>query len=255
MRVDGLNGANSQVSGVNLMQTNDSFSKMIHNQIMNAQKQLQELSENSDMSMEEKMKLRQEIQQQITDLNHQLRQHQIEQRRVNQGKGAKGVERNAPVKRADKSGKGAQQGMSASTMRAIISADAAMSQAQVQSSVATRMEGRAGVLDAEIKQDSANGKSVESKQEELAGVQQKAAAAHVSQMNVLPAVDKELEAVKDAEDDGSVAVPKKRLAGAGKEEDKTADEIRGEVSKDMPVVAETEVVSRQSVYSHVDVKL
>ena len=77
MRINGLNGVNTQAGGMNMMQTNDSVSKNIQNQIANAQKQLKELSANKDMSIEEKMKKRQEIQQQITDLNNQLRQHQI----------------------------------------------------------------------------------------------------------------------------------------------------------------------------------
>lgn len=253
MRVDGHNGTNSQVSGVNLMQGNDSFSRMIQNQIANAQKKLQELSENNDMSVEEKMKRRQEIQQRITDLNHRLRQHQIEQRRANRGKDNV-IERNLPAKKTDKSGKGTQRGMSASTMRSIISADAAMSQAQVQSSVATRMEGRAGVLEAEIKQDSANGKSVESKREELAEVQQKVATAETSQMNVLSVVNKKLEEATDAEGEDSVDLAEKKLVGT-REEAGTADEIRGDASKEIPEITEIEVVPSQVVYSHVDVKL
>ena len=254
MRVDGIKGADSQISGVNLMQTNDSFSKMIQSQIANAQEQLQKLSENNDMSVEEKMKRRQEIQQQITDLDHQLRQHQIVQRRANQGKDNV-IERNLSTKRADKSGKGAQQGMRASTMRVIISADAAMSQAQVQSSVATRMEGRAGVLEAEIKQDSANGKSVESKQEDLIEVQQKLATTETSQMNVLSVVNKRLEEATDVEDDDSVDLAEKKLVGTREEEAGTVDEIKGDVSKEMSEITETEVVPSQVVYSHVDVKL
>jgi hypothetical protein len=39
------------------------------------------------MSLEDKMKKRQEIQQEIADLNNQLRQHQIEQRKEQQSKG------------------------------------------------------------------------------------------------------------------------------------------------------------------------
>ena len=86
MRINGLNGANTPVGGMNMTKATDSVSKNIQNQIANAQKQLQELSANKDMSIEEKMKKRQEIQQQITDLNNQLRQHQIEQRKEQQEK-------------------------------------------------------------------------------------------------------------------------------------------------------------------------
>ena len=86
MKINGLNGANTQNGGMNMMQLNDSVSKNIQNQIANAQKELQELSANKEMSIEEKMKKRQEIQQQIAELNQQLRQHQIEQRKEQQAK-------------------------------------------------------------------------------------------------------------------------------------------------------------------------
>ena len=42
MIISGINGANSQFGGINTMQTNDSVSKNIQNQIANAQKQLQQ---------------------------------------------------------------------------------------------------------------------------------------------------------------------------------------------------------------------
>ncbi len=48
--------------------------------------QLQELSSSKDMTQEEKMTKRQELQQQISDLNVQLRRHQAEQRREKQQK-------------------------------------------------------------------------------------------------------------------------------------------------------------------------
>lgn len=56
MRINGLNGANTPVGGMNMTKATDSVSKNIQNQIANAQKQLQELSANKDMSIEEKMK-------------------------------------------------------------------------------------------------------------------------------------------------------------------------------------------------------
>ncbi len=83
MTVNGIGGANGNMqagrSGMKLQK--DSVSKNIQNQIANAQKKLQELSSNENMTIEDKMKKRQEIQQQITDLNQQLRQRQIEQRK------------------------------------------------------------------------------------------------------------------------------------------------------------------------------
>lgn len=84
MTVNGINGVNIQAGQMGLNQTTDPYSKSIQNQIANAQKQLQDLSSNEGMTLEEKMKKRQEIQQQISDLNMQLRQHQMEQRREKQ---------------------------------------------------------------------------------------------------------------------------------------------------------------------------
>jgi len=237
MRIS-MNGTNAQAGiqagRINKPMEMDSFSKSINNQIANAQKQLQELSENKDMSMEEKMKRRQEIQQQITDLNNQLRQHQIEQRKEQQEKAAKSAEKKDSAKKADKG-----TGLSQASMTAIISADAAMSQAQVQGSVATRMEGRAGVLEAEIKLDSANGGNVEAKQEELAKVQQKAVAVGASQTNTLASVSKDIEEAAKA--------------------DKT-DNKKENVSVDTDVAESVEVdnevvLPKRLVYSHVDVRL
>jgi len=224
----------TQTGRINKPMEMDSFSKSINNQIANAQKQLLELSENKDMSMEEKMKRRQEIQQQITDLNNQLRQHQIEQRKEKQEKAAKSVEKKEPAKRGDKGA-----GLSQASMTAIISADAAMSQAQVQGSVVTRMEGRAGVLEAEIKLDSANGGNVKAKQEELAKVQQKAVAVGASQTNTLASVSKD---IKEADKADKIE---------NKDEDISVDTDVAE-----SVAAEDEVVvPKRAVYSHVDVRL
>ena len=85
MTIGTVSGANAAAASfkapLNMDQTTDSVSKNIRDQIANAQKQLQEISSNKEMSVEQKMKRRQEIQQQISDLNNQLRQHQIEQRK------------------------------------------------------------------------------------------------------------------------------------------------------------------------------
>lgn len=234
MRIS-MNGTNAQagiqVGKINKPMEMDSFSKSIQNQIFNAQKQLQELSENKDMSMEEKMKRRQEIQQQITELNNQLRQHQIEQRKEKQEQAAKSAEKKESVKNENKGA-----GLSQASMTAIISADAALSQAKVHGSVATRMEGRAGVLEAEIKQGGGN---VEAKKEELAKVQQKAVAAGTSQTDTLASVSKDIkEAAKEDKTEN-------------KDEDVSVDaDVAG------GVVTEAEaVIPKRAVYSHVDVCL
>ena len=244
MRIS-MNGTNAQAGiqagRINKPMEMDSFSKSINNQIANAQKQLQELSENKDMCMEEKMKRRQEIQQQITELNNQLRQHQIEQRKEQQEKAAKSAEKKDSAKKADKG-----TGLSQASMTAIISADAAMSQAQVQGSVATRMEGRAGVLEAEIKLDSANGGNVEAKQEELAKVQQKAVAVGASQTNTLASVSKDIEEAANVDKTDN----KKENVSVDGEKKSVDTDVAESVAVDNEVI-----VPKRAVYSHVDVRL
>ena len=86
MRINGFSGTNTQTGTMGMTQGNDTVSKNIQNQIANAKQKLQDLSSNEEMSLEDKMKKRQEIQQEINNLNQQLRQHQIEQRNKNQSK-------------------------------------------------------------------------------------------------------------------------------------------------------------------------
>lgn len=282
MKINGLNGTNSQIGGMN-MNANDSVGKSIQNQIANAQKQLQELSANKELSMEEKMKKRQEIQQEITDLNNQLRQHQIEQRMKKQQ--AKSTSMNDMLggskKTAPKAGKQGA-GMSQASMTAIISADSAMARAQVQGSVAGQLEGKAGVLEAEIKLDAARGGNVEAKQEELAEVQQRAATAENAQLNTLSNANKELEAAAKADqqaekaEDKEKAVdkktdkkvdqePDKMAAVSDKKEDKKVDGTEESESVNIDVAVEKESVKTVDVavvpetenitYNHVDVRL
>lgn len=216
MTINGISGANTQAAQIGMNQAMDSYSKNIQNQIANAQKQLQELSSNEEMTLEEKMKKRQEIQQQISDLNMQLRQHQIEQRKEQQSKGASMDDMLGGNRTAAKSGnKGS--GLS----QAMISADSSMKQAKVQGSVATQMQGRANVLKAEIKQSG----STEAKEAELADLEQKAVNATASQMNTLAEANKavsEAVAAERTEKKTSDAKEEKEAQAEGKTE-KTAD--------------------------------
>ncbi len=177
MTINGINGTNRQAAQMGMNQAMDSYSKNIQNQIARAQKQLQELSSNEEMSLEEKMKKRQEIQQRISDLNTQLRQHQMEQRREMQQ--AKGSSMDEMLGGTSAKAGGKSAGLSQAGMTAMISADMSMKQAKIQGSVATEMKGRANVLKAEIKQSG----STEAKEAELADLEQKAVNATASQMN------------------------------------------------------------------------
>ena len=274
MKINGTNGANTQMVQMGMNQAADSYSKNIQNQIANAQKQLQELSSNEDMTLEEKMKKRQEIQQQISDLNMQLRQHQIEQRKEKQqAKGSSmddmlgGTGNTGSAKAGNKN-----TGLSQASMTAMISADTSIKQAKVQGSVAASMEGRANVLKAEVKQDGGN---VEAKKKEIAELEQKAENATASQMNTLAEANKTMEEAAEAERNDNKASESKeektdraentteKTAESGADGEKAQDGVSGvgvqagaaENVQPVETAVPEAATAQAAVYTHVDVRL
>ena len=168
----------------------DSYTKNIQRQIADAQQKLQDLSSNEELSLEDKMKKRQEIQQEITNLNQQLRQHQMEQRREQQSQKSSSMDDMIAGTKHTSAKKGT--GLSQASMQAIISADTSMKQANVQGSVAAGLKGRAEVLESEIRQDAGKG-NTEKKEQELADIQGKAQSATAQQMSMVARANQEVE--------------------------------------------------------------
>ena len=200
MQINGVNGAGMQsgnsITGIG--QGTDAYSRQLQKQISDAQKKLQDISSDENLSPEEKMKKRQEIQQEINDLNIQLRQHQIELRREKQEEKSDSpvTELTGGSKNA-RTGKGSQAGgMSEAGMSAIISADVAAGQARIQGNTAKRMENRAGIIKSEIKMESGD---TSDKEKELAEVEKRAQAASESQMNTLRDMGETLKKAEDSE--------------------------------------------------------
>ena len=150
-------------AGSGMTRQSDPVSRNIQAQIGNAQKRLQELSSNDTMSVEEKMKKRQEIQKEIASLNQQLRQHQIEKRKEQRAQGTSMDDMLGGGHRTAKKGKEGT-GLSQAGMQAMISADSSMKVADAQGSVAVQMDGQARVLQSEIRMDRNSGVSTEEKE-------------------------------------------------------------------------------------------
>lgn len=260
MTVNGINGVNMPENQMEMNQAADSYSRNIQNQIANAQKQLQELSSNADMTMEEKMKKRQELQQQISDLNMQLRQHQMELRREKQQ--AKESETDAMSGGAGNA-KTDGAGFSQAGMAAMLSADSSMKQARVQGGVATQMEGKAGVLESEIRLDSMKGKNVEKKKEELADVTQKAQAATASQFSALAEAEKSMEKASQADNEAQGAEKEsteKAVAGEYADNERKAvgrenAEGAGEAAAGKDAGKEEPAAAVREHAQHVDIRL
>lgn len=203
MTINGMNGLNSQIGQMGRNQAADSYSRSMQNQIAGAQKQLQEISSNENLSLEEKMKKREEIQKKINDLNTQLRQHQMEQRREKQQSSETSMDDMLGGKKNSGSAKSANKGtgISQAGMTALISADSSKKQAKVQGSTATNLNGAARVLKSEIEMDKKRGIDTQKQEEDLAELEQNALKATASQMRTLNEVNKTLEeaAKEDAE--------------------------------------------------------
>lgn len=250
MTINGISGANPsmQAGSLGQMTQMDSVSKNIQNQIANAQTMLQKLSSNEELSLEEKMKKRQEIQQEINNLNQQLRQHQIEQRNEQQEKRAAQDDMlGSSRKTSPQSGK-QRAGLSKASMQAMISADSSMEQARAQGSVATQMEGKAGVLESEIKMDQGRGASTEKKEEELADVQAKAQAAAKAQIFTLADAGKKMEEAAKAESQTEESETK------GDKTDKTREKVNG-TEEHTETTEGTEMQTQQTVYTSIDIRL
>ncbi len=172
----------------------DSVSKGIQSQIENAQKQLQELSSNKEMSTEEKIKKQQEIREQINDLNKQLRQHQIDQRKEMQEMKQPSKDGVSNKKQSNISKVGSQgTGFSKASMTAMISADSALSQAKNCDHIATQMEGQKNVLAMEIKLDAQRGKDVTKKQGDMQDLEERIMKTEASQIAALNMANQEME--------------------------------------------------------------
>lgn len=261
MTINGINGANTQMGQMGMNQATDSYSRNIQNQIDNAQKQLQELSFNKDMTLEVKMKKRQEIQQRISDLNVQLRQHQMEQRREKQQKQSpcdemlSGTGNSGSAKERSKSA-----GLSQASITAMITAGTSMKQAKAQGSVAAKAEDRAEVLKSEIKLDKARRGDAHKKQEELSDVEQRAQAATLSQLSSLTEVSKTMEEAAK-EDRKMEKTDGKDISTEGKSTDgivsgidaqkEAAADITGESARSI----EDSLTLQPTTYKSVDIRL
>lgn len=264
MIISGMNGVNKNSQSMcRIGQATDSYSRNIQKQIANAQKALQDLSSNEDMTLEEKMKKRQEIQQEIANLNQQLRQHQIEQRKEQQQEGTTMDDMPGGNRKAAKTGnKGS--GLSQATMTAMISADSSMKQAKAQGSMAAQMEGRTGVLESEIKMDKGRGASTEKKEEELADLQAKAQAATAAQVSTLADAGKVMEEAAKADSEAETTASKNNKSDKdaengdmninGKEAESVNTQADSFVSESRQAVDST-MAQQSAVHTSIDIRL
>lgn len=227
MNISSVNGSNGLGSPVGVKQPEDSYGKNLQNQVVQLQKQLQELAKNSEMDPETKMKKRQEIQQQISDLNMQLRQHQVEERRRAQQE--KAQEAKAGQAKAQEAKAEETSGMPQGSMAAIISAQGSLEQARIQGNTATQMQDRADVLETEMKLDSSRGGDTSRKAAEKAEAEAKAQTATASQMSTLAEASRTMSEAAEAENESGTVDGNEKKADKTDKTDETdkADKADG----------------------------
>lgn len=259
MRIDGQNGRNVQAEPMGMSQMTDAYSRSIQKQIENAKERLQNIASDEHLSMEEKSKKRQEIQQEINDLNMQLRQHQIEQRSKKQQQTDSssmddmlGGNRKADSKKAGSR----SAGLSQTGMTAMLSADASRKLAEVQGSTASRFEERAAILEIEIKLDESrggNGRTVDTsdKKAEMAEAEQKASDLTAAQMGTLQEANKTLaEATEEEKRSESGETEETEHSFENEASEKTEKTENKEASEETALPEE-----ERAAYAPVDIRL
>lgn len=264
MGLGGLNSATILKRSMNSQMSTDATGKNIQNQIDTAQKRLQELASDEKMSMEEKAQKSQEILQEITDLKNRLRQHKSEMRKEQQQ--AKKSQLDGMLnssRRTTPKAKKQGAGLSQASMTALLSAGSALTQARVQSSAVTSMEGRAGVLESEIKLDASRGVNVEDKKEELAALQDRMAQVGSAQMKTLTEANTKLEEAAKADQQTEKTTEKEKNTNEKKspvEDKREANVTEAKEPRDVEAAATTEaaiepIATVETVeYPHMDVR-
>lgn len=272
MKVSGVSGADMQYGGAGMAagmgDQMDEVSRNLQKQIENLQKQVKELSANQDMPPETKMKKRQELQKQISELQIQLRQHQMEAKREEERKKEEKASEDNVFDSCSISEEGRRQsaGLSANSMEAMISADAALKQADIHGGTAKWLENREGILEAEINQDKGGpGDATAAKEKALEETKAAAGKATAAQMESLKQADEIMEEAseEDRKEVGGQAGDETEEAGAAGQSEST----KTPEGKDMPGIGAQETTGAQqdstsdgqdrekAVYHPVDVRI
>lgn len=192
MRVGSIDGTNNNQIQMRMGTEQDSQLKAIEKQITDVQNQIQKISENKNMSDEQKAERRKELQQQLQDLNKQLMERKIEIQKEKREKNAKSNGSNNV--------KESQDTMEFS-VEGLISASNAMKQMRTTNTVKTSMEGEARVLKSEIKMDKSRGVNTENKESRLAKVNEKVSDITEDINKQIADINNTLEEVEDKESD------------------------------------------------------
>lgn len=237
MQIGGIQGAGEAVpaSQPSITGAEDAVSKNIKRQISEIQKRIQELAQKQDMGLEEKMKKRQEYNQQIADLNAQLRQHEIEARQEKQQPKENSMEDYLGGKES-RDGAQDKDSVSISTegMEAMISADSSKKQSKVYGHVAKDLQAKVKTLSSEINMDASRGVDTSAKASALADLEDRMENAVSKQIGTL---SKAADEMKEAATEGG----KGKDIEDGKEENEDTYSDKADVKKEDTLIQNIDV--------------
>lgn len=165
MQITGV-AAGAKMPEMKPLRQNNPEESALQKQIETKQKELEALSENKEMDPKEKLKKKQEIEAELSELNTQLQQKRSDRLQGKEREEAAPEHGGAKAPRRD--------GFSGTDMNALLSADASMKQASVQDAAAGKLIGKANVLRIEAKLDGARGASAEEKLKQAAELESRA---------------------------------------------------------------------------------
>lgn len=227
MNISGVQSQNTAAyQQTNKQQGDDPVIKNAQSQIDELRKQLQQLAENEEMDPKTKTEKKQQIQQQISDLNAQIRQRQAEIRKEKQASKENPQRTAAEAKTKEENAKAS--GFSTASASALISVSNSLDVADSLSSLNTKLKGRARELSAEIEIDKARGADITAKQSELDKVNKGVKNTAVAHARVLGEAD---DALKSAAESDAEALSEKENVKE-KEEDKKEIKTKGMYDKD-----------------------
>lgn len=199
MGIDGINAAGQMpggqtaggqmAGGMANIKSTDSVSKGIQNEISGIQQQMQELSSKKDIPVDEKMKKRQELQQEMRKLSAELRRRQEQISREQRKESAAAEKKNAGGAEKDtkEDTKKDDEKISAEAayagFKAMVSGNMSVDQIKTRGKVVAQIENGIAILKGEISQDELRGMNVDKKRSDLEKQEEKAQKAAASQFS------------------------------------------------------------------------
>lgn len=195
--------------------SSDSVIKGIQSQIDHVRDQMQSLSDDKELTLEEKMERRKELQDELSGLKSQLMQRNMQIQQDKLDKKNREIEKNAAAP--------TQNNTDVFEMKGLVSADIKLSQAETAASVRTSLQGKAGVLEGEIRLDASRGDSTALKSSELAVTNSKIGGIASANAGSLNGIGETVTASAENTDDPSALTPKKHTSSDARRTSVAAD--------------------------------